>query len=147
MEEKQLMEYAEELMITRTSSNESLTEYMDIDKLDGGVYGLAAGQTLGRALPASELEGFAVFSGDSAATLNGSANEFAVTFSGDGSKLDRIEALLRDDKAITGLLSGSVIRRRETQEPLAADGTVQNGQLVPPAGHSASFCAAGFNDV
>ena len=147
MEEKQLVEYAASLMKARTASNGPLIVYLDIDKLNSGVYGLSAGQALGRALPASELEGIAVFSGDSAATLNGSANEYAVAFSGDGAKLDRIEAILRDDKTIAGLLSGSGIRREETREPLAADGTVQNAQLVPPAGHSASFCAAGFNDV
>ena len=171
-EEIRLVEYAAALMKSRTSSNGPLTVYLDIDKLGGGVYGLsagravagavpaamlegmrvssgdsrlAAGQALGRALPASEMEGIAVFSGDSAATLNGSANEYAVAFSGNSAKLDRIEALLRDDKTIAGLLSGSGIRRGETQEPLVADGTVQNGELTAPAGHSPSFCAVGFN--
>ncbi len=144
-EETRLVEYAAALMKTRTVSKGLLTVYLDIDKLDSGVYGLAAGQALGSALPAAEVEGIAVFSGDSAATLNGTANEYVVAFSGDGAKLDRIEAILCDDKTIAGLLSGSGIRRGETREPLVADGTVQNAQLVPPAGHSASFCAVGFN--
>ena len=144
-EEIRLVEYAAALMKSRASLNGPLTVYLDIDKLDSGVYGLAAGQALGRALPASEMEGIAVFSGDSAATLNGSANEYAVAFSGNSAKLDRIEALLRDDKTIAGLLSGRGIRRGETQEPLVADGTVQNGELTAPAGRSPSFCAVGFN--
>ncbi len=144
-EEIRLVEYAAALMKSRASLNGPLTVYLDIDKLDSGVYGLAAGQALGRALPASEMEGIAVFSGDSAATLKGSANEYAVAFSGNSAKLDRIEALLRDDKTITGFLSGSGIRRGETQEPLVADGTVQNGELTAPAGRSPSFCAVGFS--
>ena len=144
-EEIRLVEYAAALMKSRTSSNGPLTVYLDIDKLDSGVYGLAAGQALGVALPAFELDGIAVFSGDSAATLNGSANEYAVAFSGCCSKIYRIESLLRDDKTIAGLLSGRGIRRGETQEPLVADGTVQNGELTAPAGRSPSFCAVGFN--
>ena len=147
MEETQLVKYAAALTKAHAASNGPLTVYLDIDKLDSGVYGLAAGQALGRALPASELEGIAVFSGDSAATLNGSANEYVIGFSGDGSILDRIETLLRADKSLTGLLSGSGIRRGKTRESLAADGTVQNGQLVPPSGRSLSFCATGFNEV
>ena len=146
-EEVLLVEYAAALMKTRAASNGLLTVYLDIDKLGSSVYGHAAGQALGRVLPPFELENIAVFSGDSAATLNGSANEYVIGFSGDGSKLDRIEAILREDKTLEGLLSDSGICRRETGEPLAADGTVRNGELVPPTGRSLSFCAAGFNDT
>ena len=146
-EEVLLVEYAAALMKTRAASNGLLTVYLNIDKLGSSVYGHAAGQALGRLLSPSELENIAVFSGDSAATLNGSANEYVIGFSGDGSKLDRIEAILRGDKTLEGLLSGSGICRRETGESLAADGTVRNGELVPPTGHSLSFCAAGFNDT
>jgi len=146
-EERQLTEYAASLMKSRTQTNEPLMVYLDIDKLDSGVYGRAAGKALGRVLPASELEGIAVFSGDSAATLNGSANEYVVAFAGDGSRLDRIEALLRADKTLAGLLSSAGICRGGSQQPLVADGTVRNGELAAPAGHSFSFCAAGFNDA
>ena len=154
MEEKQLIEYAASLTINRVRSSDMLMVYLDIDKLDSGVYGHAAGKALGNALPASELEGITVSSGDSAATLNGAANEYVVCLAGDGVRLDRIEALLCADTALTSLLSGTGIRRGNAilssgavKEPLVADGTVRNGELIPPAGHSLSFCAAGFNDV
>ena len=146
-EERQLTEYAASLIKSRTQTTEPLMVYLDIDKLDSGVYGHAAGKVLGKALPASELEGISVFSGDSAATLNGSANEYVVAFAGDGSRIDRIEALLRGDKALEGVLSGRGISRGGSQEPLVADGTVRSGELAAPAGHSPSFCAAGFNDA
>ena len=146
-EERQLTEYAASLIKSRTQTTEPLMVYLDIDKLDSGVYGHAAGKVLGKALPASELEGISVFSGDSAATLNGSANEYVVAFAGDGSLIDRIEALLRGDKALEGVLSGRGISRGGSQEPLVADGTVRNGELTAPTGHSLSFCAAGFNDA
>lgn len=146
-EEIQLSEYAASLMKARTQTNEPLMVYLDIDKLDSGVYGHAAGKVLGMALPASELEGIAVFSGDSAATLNGSANEFVVAFAGDGARLDRIEAMLRADKTLSGFLSGTAICRSGAREPLVADGTIRNGELTCAAGHSLSFCAAGFNDA
>lgn len=146
-EEKQLTEYAAALMKARSALNGQLTVYLDIDKLGSGSYGLAAGQALGRVLPASVLESIAVFSGDSTATLNGSANEYVIGFSGDGSQLDRIEALLRGDNKLAGLLSPAGIRREDTCEPLAADGTVRNGELTAPAGRSLSFCAMGFNNA
>lgn len=88
-----------------------------------------------------------MFSGDSAATLNGSANEYVVAFTGNGSQLDRIEALLRADRTLSGFLSASGICRGGSQEPLVADGTVRNGELTAPAGHSLSFCATGFSDA
>lgn len=141
-EEKQLIEYAASLV-----KSELLTVYLDIDKLGSGVYGFAAGKALGKAIPPSELEGISVSSGDSAASLNGAANEYAVRFSGDGSRMDRIETLLRADRTLTDLLSDTGLQRRETNEPLVADGTVRNGKMTAPAGHSLSFCAAGFNDA
>lgn len=129
-EEIQLVKYAASLMKARTQTSEPLMVYLDIDKLDSGIYGRAAGQLLGRVLPASELEGIAVFSGDSAAALNGSANEYVVGFAGDGSRLDRIEVLLRTDKTLAGVLSGTGIRRGGAQEPLAADGTVRSSASI-----------------
>ena len=124
----------------------SLLVYLDIDKLDGGVYGLAAGEAVARAVPASALAGVHVFSGDSAATLRGSAYEYVVALSGSGAALDAAEPLLRGDAALAGLLSAAGIRREAAmREPLVLDGTVQGGALVSPPGQSASFCAAGFN--
>ena len=138
-EEIQLVKYAASLMEAQKQTNEPLMVYLDIDSLGR--------KALGRVLSAVDLEGIAVSSGDSAATLNGTAGEYVVGFSGDGSRLDRIETLLHADKTLAGLLSGTGIRRGGAQEPLAADGTVRNGELTAPAGHSLSFCAAGFNDA
>ena len=146
-EEIQLVKYAASLKEAQKQTNETLMVYLDIDKLGSGVYGHAAGKALGCVLSAVDLEGIAVFSGDSAATLNGTAGEYVVGFSGDGSRLDQIEAMLRADKTLAGVLSVTGIRRGGAQEPLAADGTVRNGELTAPAGHSLSFCAAGFNDA
>lgn len=154
MEEKQLIEYAASLTIDRVRSSDLLMVYLDIDKLDSGVYSHAAGKVLGSALSASELEGVAVSSGDSAATLNGSANEYVVCFVGDGARLERIEAQLQENITLTRLFSDKGIRRSNrmidsgvAEEPLVADGIVRNGELIAPAGHSLSFCAAGFNDA
>ena len=154
MEEKQLIEYAASLTIDRVRSSDLLMVYLDIDKLDSGVYSHAAGKVLGSALSASELEGVAVSSGDSAATLNGSANEYVVCFVGYGARLERIEAQLQENITLTRLFSDKGIRHSNrmidsgvAEEPLVADGIVRNGELIAPAGHSLSFCAAGFNDA
>lgn len=124
--------------------------YMDIDKLDSGVYGLAAGEAVAKAVPASMMEGMTIFSGDSRATLNGSANEYVVAIAslagmaGGDPAMDAVEDRLRADGALAALLSPSGIRRGGVDEPLVADGTVEHGELVNPAGHGTSFCGAGF---
>ena len=125
---------------------ETLLVYLDIDKLDSGVYGLAAGQAVAKAVPASMLEGMILSSGDSNATLRGSANEYVIGIRGRASALREAEARLRSSGELTALLSASGIRRG-AGEPLVVDGTVQNGELVNPPGHSTSFCGAGFKDA
>jgi hypothetical protein len=93
------------------------------------------------------MEGVAISSGDSAATLAGSANEYVIGLSGEASQLDRIEARLRSDAALGELLSRTGIRRSNANEPLVADGVVREGELINPPGHGTSFCAAGFKDI
>lgn len=151
-EEKKLVEYAASLKQSRAkaaapASNAPLLVYLDIDRLGGGFYGLAAGQAVARALSADEMEGIAISSGDSAATLAGSANEYVIGLSGEASHLDRIEARLRSDAALGELLSRPGIRRSNANEPLVADGMVREGELINPPGHGTSFCAAGFKDI
>lgn len=122
-----------------------LLVYLDIDKLGDGAYGFAAGQAVGRAVPAAKLEGIGVFSGDSNATLFGNANEYVISLAGGGAALDAVEPILRGDAALAGLLSASGIQRvAATREPLVLDGRVQGGKLVNPGGGT-SLCAAGFN--
>ena len=151
-EEKKLVEYAASLKQSRAkaaapASNAPLLVYLDIDRLGGGFYGLAAGQAVARALSADEMEGISISSGDSAATLAGSANEYVIGLSGEASHLDRIEARLRSDAALGELLSRPGIRRSNANEPLVADGMVREGELINPPGHGTSFCAAGFKDI
>ena len=102
---------------------------------------------MSRVLSADEMEGIAISSGDSAATLVGSANEYVIGLSGEASQLDRIEARLRSDAALGELLSRPGIRRSNANEPLVADGMVREGELINPPGHGTSFCAAGFKDI
>lgn len=125
---------------------ETLLVYMDIDKLDSGVYGMAAGQAVAKAVPARLLEGMRLSSGDSNATLRGSANEYVIGITGRASALREAESRLRADEGLKALLSASGIRRG-SGEPLVLDGTVQGGELVNPPGHSTSFCGAGFKDA
>ena len=151
-EEKKLVEYAASLTQSRakaaaTASNAPLLVYLDIDQLGDGFYGLAAGQAVARVLSATEMEGIAISSGDSAATLTGSANEYVIGLSGEPAKLDGIETRLRSDIALADLLSRTDIRRGNSNEPLVADGVVREGELINPPGHGASYCAAGFKDV
>ena len=152
LEEKRLVEYAAALKQNRVkaaapASDGPLLVYLDIDRLGGGFYGLAAGQAVARVLSAADLEGVAISSGDSAATLAGSANEYVIGLSGEASRLDRIEARLRSDAALGELLSRPGIRRSNANEPLVADGMVREGELINPPGHGTSFCAAGFKDI
>ena len=150
-EEKKLVEYAAALTESRDRATvpgpDLLLIYLDIDRLDSSVYGFAAGQALARVLSAEDMEGVAISSGDSAATLAGSANEYVIGLSGDASRLDRIEAMLCSDTALEKLLSPAGICRGGSGEPLVADGVVRNGELIHPAGQSTSFCAAGLNEV
>ena len=151
-EEKKLVEYAAALMQSRSKAaspaqDAPLLIYLDIDRLGGGFYGLAAGQAVARAISAADLEGIAVSSGDSAATLAGSANEYVIGLSGEASRLDRIEAALRSDAALGDLLSHTGICRSRSDEPLVADGVVRDGVLVDPPGHGSSFCANGFRGI
>ena len=39
------------------------------------------------------------------------------------------------------------VRHERVYAVVGADGTVRSGELAAPAGHSPSFCAAGFNDA
>ena len=151
-EEKKLVEYAASLKQSRAkaaapASNAPLLVYLDIDRLGGGFYGLAAGQAVARVLSVADMESIAISSGDSAATLAGSANEYVIGLSGEASQLDRIEARLRSDAALGELLSRTGIRRGNANEPLVADGMVREGELINPPGHGTSFCAAGFKDI
>ena len=151
-EEKKLVEYATLLAQSRAkaaspASNAPVLVYLDIDRLGGGFYGLAAGQAVSRVLSTDEMEGIAISSGDSAATLSGSANEYVIGLSGEASQLDRIEARLRSDAALGELLSRPGIRRGNSNESLVADGMVREGELINPPGHGTSFCAAGFKDI
>ena len=123
-----------------------LMVYLDIDKLDSGVYGLAAGRAVARAVPASMLEGMIIFSGDSNETLYGSANEYVIGIKGRASSLRAVEKQLRADASLGAFLSSSGIRMGGN-EPLVIDGTVTDGALVDPPGHSTSFCGVGFNDA
>ena len=145
------MEYAAALTESRDRATvpgpDLLLIYLDIDRLDSSVYGFAAGQALARVLSAEDMEGVAISSGDSAATLAGSANEYVIGLSGDASRLDRIEAMLCSDTALEKILSHAGICRGGSGEPLVADGVVRNGELIHPAGQSTSFCAAGLNEV
>lgn len=121
--------------------------YLDIGKLGDGAYGHAAGEAVARVVPASALEGMRIFSGDSAATLAGAANEYAIALSGKADALKPVEDMLRADPALVGLLSASGIRvETATREPLAADGIVQGGGIVNPPMHGTSLCAAGFKN-
>lgn len=152
LEEKRLVEYAAALKQNRVkaaapASDGPLLVYLDIDRLGGGFYGLAAGQAVARVLSAADMEGVAISSGDSAATLAGSANEYVIGLSGEASRLNRIEAMLRVDATLGDLLSRPGIRRGNANEPLVADGVVREGELINPPGHGTSFCAAGFKDV
>ena len=151
-EEKKLVEYAAALKQNRAKtaapvSNAPLLVYLDIGRLGGGFYGLAAGQAVARLLSPADMEGISISSGDSAATLAGSANEYVIGLSGEASRLDRIEARLRSDAALGELLSRPGIRRGNANEPLVADGMVREGALINPPGHGTSFCAAGFKDI
>ena len=126
--------------------------YMDIDKLGDGAYGLAAGRAVARAVPAAMMEGMSLFSGDSRATLNGTANEYVVGIAslsgmaGGDAALDAVEDRLRADAALKAVLSPSGIRRGQTDEPLVIDGTVQGGALVDPQGRGGSLCGAGMRN-
>ncbi|MBR6027682.1 MAG: hypothetical protein IKP40_01220 [Clostridia bacterium] len=151
IEIKQLLEYGLALLQQRekelkSALNTSLLVYFNIEKLGGGVYGLSAGQALAKAVPASLMEGVTVSSGDSAATLKGSASEYVIGLTGDAAALDKIESALKNSTELTSLLSPSGIRREAADEPLVPDGIVQGGLLVPPSGHSPSFCAAGMKE-
>ena len=151
-EERQLIEYAATLKQNRTKvaatdSDAPLLVYLDIDKLGGGLYGLAAGQAVARVLSAADMEGIAISSGDSNATLAGSANEYIIGLSGEAFRLDRIETVLRANAALKDLLSRTGIRRGNSSEPLVADGVVREGELINPPGHGTSFCAAGFKEI
>ena len=121
--------------------------YMDIDKLGGGAYGLSAGQAVAKAVPASMMNGMSILSGDSNATLRGSANEYVIGLRGSDTALDAVEDKLRADSTLKAVLSRTGIRRGAVSEPLVADGTVQGGTLVNPPGHSTSFCGLGFRDT
>ena len=127
-------------------SADALLVYLDIDKLDSGMYGMAAGEAVAKAVPAELLEGMRLSSGDSNATLRGSANEYVIGIQGPEPALGEVEARLRADGGLKALLSASGIRRG-AGEPLVADGTVQGGALVNPPGHSTSFCGAGLRGV
>lgn len=126
---------------------DNLLIYMDIDKLGDGAYGLASGQVVAKAVPASMMEGIIVSDGDSKATLYGSANECVVGLKGRSSALDTIEQKLRADAELTGVLSATGIKRGKTDEPLVVDGPVKNGVLETMPGQSMSLCIAGFNSV
>ena len=120
-----------------------LLVYLDIDKLGGGAYGFAAGEAIAKVFPAAKAEGISVSSGDSNATLRGSANEYVVALKGNDSQLNEAEDMLRADEELTGLLSRTGIRRGFSSEPLCSDGWVKGGLLVG----ADSFCTAGFNKV
>ena len=126
---------------------DKLSVYLDIDKLGGGVYGLSAGRAVAGAVPAAMLEGMRVSSGDSRATLAGSANEYVVGLEGDKAALDAVEARLRADAGLAELLSASGIRRGASNEALVDDGTVRDGALLDPPGRSTSFCGVGFREA
>ncbi len=127
-------------------SADMLLVYLDIDKLDSDVYGMAAGEAVAKAVPAGMLEGMRLSSGDSNATLRGSANEYVIGIQGPEPALGEVEARLRADGGLKALLSASGIRRG-AGEPLVTDGTVQGGALVSPPGQSTSFCGAGMKGV
>ena len=130
-----------------TDSFGSLSVYLDINKLDGGAYGITAGSAVAKVIPASMMENMTVLSGDSNATLYGSANEYVIGIMGRTSELKAIADKLRTDAELTALLSDRGVLLDGEREPLVIDGLVQNGVLVNPPGHSTSLCAAGFNDV
>ncbi len=122
---------------------DSLLVYLDIDKLNSGVYGYAAGQAIAKVISPAMSEGMSISSGDSRATLNGSANEYIVAFTGKTTELNAIESTLRADTEFLTLLSASGIRKGISNEPLVDDGRVQGGQVV----NYKSFCGEGFNKV
>ncbi len=125
----------------------SLLVYFDIDQLGGGVYGLTAGRAIGKAIPPSMMEGMEISSGDSSATLNGSANEYVICMSGSAESITAIKEKLNSEPEIKNLLSSSGISQTVSKEQLVQDGTVKNGEFIIPDGKSASFCAAGFRDA
>lgn len=124
-----------------------LLVYFDIDKLGNGAYGLSAGRTVAQAIPASMLEGIVIYSGDSQATLHGTANEYVVCMTGRDVILDAVEERLQSDKSMKTLLSSSGIKRGQHNEPLVIDGTVQSGTLIDPPGRSTSFCGVGIRNT
>lgn len=124
-----------------------LLVYLDIDKLGGGAYGLAAGRSVASAAPASMMEGVRVSSGDSRATLFGSANEYIVRLDGIDSVLDAVEDCLRADTALADVLSPTGIRRGSVDESLVEDGCVRGGTLDNPPGRDGSWCATGFRNA
>ena len=124
-------------------ADETLMVYLDIDKLGGGVYGYEAGKAIARAVPATMLTDVSIASGDSNATLYGSANEYVVGLTGSRAVLESVKDQLLSDKDLKDLLSASGIRIGGASEPLVSDGSVQNGTIS--GGNS--WCAQGFRDT
>ena len=137
----------QKILALSTQKTVSLFVYFDIGRLGDGAYGLAAGRAIGKAVPVSMMEGMEISSGDSKATIHGSANEYVVCLSGNPELIASVKEKLDTDPEVKHLLSSSGINMNDAKEPLVSDGTVKNGELIIPDGTSASFCAAGIRDA
>lgn len=119
-----------------------------IEKLTkkSGIYGYASGELIGKAVPASLLEGMAISDGDSAATLFGQENVCIVSIASPDSRIlkEKIEPLILASEEIKACGATTLTQIcADTREPLVVDGVVRNGRIVGNGG----WCASGFMDA
>lgn len=133
--------------VQRTAPGILLVRF-SIDRLNelSGPYGFQSGRLIGRAVPASLLEGMVVSDGDSAATLAGREYVCIVAIaSGDSSILkEKIEPLILASGEIRAC--GAIPLTQlvgSTSEPLVMDGVIRNGAIEGPGG----WCANGLASV
>lgn len=116
-----------------------------IDRLNElrGSYGFQSGMLIGRAVPASLLEGMVISDGDSAATLAGREYVCIVSIAASDSSIlkERIEPLILASEEIAENGAYPLTQLVDsTSEPLVMDGVVRNGTIEGPGG----WCANGL---
>lgn len=125
-----------------------------IDRLNelSGPYGFQSGRLIGRAVPASLLEGMTISDGDSAATLAGHEYVCVVSIASiDSSVLkERIEPLILASSEIRACAAApltQLVDSLTTSEPLVVDGVVRNGAIEGRGGWCANGLASAWKEA
>lgn len=125
-----------------------------IDRLNelSGPYGFQSGRLIGRAVPASLLEGMTISDGDSAATLAGHEYVCVVSIASiDRSVLkERIEPLILASSEIRACGAApltQLVGSFATSEPLVMDGVVRNGAIEGRGGWCANGLASAWKEA